>query len=63
MNPSTWIFLRGAGRRMTHAVSDAAISNLQLEINNALEEGNTWQEIADAALLPVGTVRRYGATK
>jgi hypothetical protein len=62
LKPSTWIFLRGAGRRLVHASDDVAISNLILEIGHARAEGATWDQIADAALLPVATVRRYGDT-
>lgn len=60
MHPATWILLRGAGRHLLHAADGAAISNLQLEIGHARAEGATWNQIADAALLPVATVRRYG---
>jgi len=61
MKPMTWIFLRGAGRRVLHQPGDVSTSNLQLEISQALEEGCSWQEIAAAAVLPVAVVRRYGA--
>jgi len=68
MTPSTWIFLRGAGRRFRayqpiDGADYAAAGNLRLEIAAALNEGCSWQEIADAALLPVATVRIHGEVR
>jgi len=60
MKPATWIFLRNAGRWYRQWQDDSTTSNLRTEISAALSEGCSWQEIADAALLPVATVRRYG---
>ena len=66
MKPETWIFLRNAGRRY-HWPADGADNagrvNLRTEIAAALSEGNSWEAIADAALLPVATVRRYGEAR
>jgi hypothetical protein len=73
MRPETWIFLRSAGRAWQAAgypkdaegapATGAAASNMRTEITAARSEGSAWQEIADAALLAVGTVKELAATK
>ena len=61
LKPGTWIFLRSAGRTWAaigYPATGAAASNLRTEITVARSEGSTWQEIADAALLAVETVKQ-----
>jgi uncharacterized protein YdbL (DUF1318 family) len=66
MNSNTWIFLRSTGttwQRIGSTATDSApLSNLRTEIAAARSEGAEWQEIADAALLAVETVKQL-ATK
>jgi len=71
LRPATWIFLRSAGSRWTVAhtataagrpMDPAAASNLRTEIQHARSEGAGWQDIADAALLAVETIKQL-ATK
>jgi hypothetical protein len=66
LKPATWLFLRSAGRTWQatgYPATGAAASNLRTEIAVARSEGSTWQEIADAALLAVGTVKELAATE
>lgn len=63
MTDSTWNHLRSHGRSWIaqgHHPRSGTVQILRMLIARARNQGATWQEVADASMLSLSTVRKYG---